>query len=134
MLQFEQSEESIVHYEELIRRGTTNATSFENLATCYLQRGEPDKARRTMEMHLSRNPESSAGHDDLGLVQVMLGRYEEAVAAYSRAELLNPTDSLPPFGYAMAQLLNENWDAATGRARPRHQPLKRHGNGSEISS
>jgi len=117
LLELGRPEEAGTHYEELVRRGTTNPTSFENLASSYLARGEIDRALRTLATFLSRNPDSSAGHDSLGFALVMAGRYEDAIASYSRAMLLNPSDSLPPFGRVLAQILSEKWEAANEGAR-----------------
>jgi tetratricopeptide (TPR) repeat protein len=117
LIQLERFDESIVHYEELVRRGTSYATSFENLSTAYLALGALDKAHRTMETFLGRNPDSAAGHGSMGFVLVLAGRFDEAIAAYSRAMALNPTDSEPPFGRAQALALAEKWGAANEEAR-----------------
>ncbi len=117
LLQLEQYDESITHYEELVRRGATNATSHENLAMGYLARGQLDRALSTTEAFLNRNPESAAGHDSRGFSLLFASRFDEAFAAYSRAALLDPTDSSPPLGRVMAQTLSERWDVAQDNAR-----------------
>ena len=117
LLQFERFDESISHYEELVRRGVTNPTSHENLAAGYLSLGEGDRALQVTNRFLSRNPESAAGHRSKGFVLTLMGRFDEAAAAYAHATLLDPADSIPAVGRVMAQVLAERWDAADEGAR-----------------
>ncbi len=117
LIQLERFDEGIAHYEELVRRGTTFPTSFENLANAYLSLGELDKAHRTMETFLRRNPDSAAGYDSMAFGLVLAGRFDEAIAQYNRAMSLNPKDSGPPYGRAQAEVLAEKWDVASEDAR-----------------
>ena len=117
LMQFERFEESIGHYEELVRRGATNPTSHENLAIAYIARGELDRALQTMDAFLSRNPESAAGHDARAFVLTTMGRFDEAAGVHTRATMLDPTDSNPLLGRVLAQSLHENWPAARENAR-----------------
>jgi serine/threonine protein kinase/tetratricopeptide (TPR) repeat protein/TolB-like protein len=103
--------ESARHYEELIRRGSTNPSAFSNLGANYLALGEPEKALSAVQAFSKRNPESGAGHRGVGYAMIGLGRYDEAIQELARAELLDPTDSSVPLARGVAQILREDWTA-----------------------
>ena len=112
LILLERFQEGIGHYEELIRRGTTNPTTYSNLATAYLQLGQPDKALATTEAFAKRNPESAGAHFGVGLALLGAGRYEEAVQAFGRGEVLDPSNSNVILGKGVAQILRHDWAAA----------------------
>jgi tetratricopeptide (TPR) repeat protein len=112
----ERFQEAAGHYEELIRRGGTFPSTFSNLANAYMYLGEPDKALAVTQLFSTRNPENGAGHSAVGGVLVTLGRYEEALTEFSRAEALDPTDLEAPLGRFAAQLHLEDWTAARATA------------------
>ena len=105
-------QESASHYEELLRRGSTNPSAFGNLSGNYLSLGLPDKALAVTQTFSKRNPESGAGHRGVGLALIANGRYEDAIQELSRASLLDPTDPVVLLGRAVAQVLREDWPAA----------------------
>ena len=104
--------ESARHYEELVRRGSTNPSAFSNLAGNYVALGELDKALAITQAFSKRNPENGTGHRGLGFVLIALGRHEEAIQELARAALLDPTDPAILFGRGVAQILREDWTAA----------------------
>jgi len=105
-------QESASHYEELLRRGSTNPSAFSNLAADYTALGQPDKALEVTQLFSKRNPESGAGHRGVGLALIANARYEEAIQELSRAALLDPTDPNVLLGRTIAQVLREDWQAA----------------------
>ena len=68
------------------------------------------------QLFSTRNPENGAGHSAVGGALVSLGRYEEALAEFSRAEALDPTDLAAPLGRFAAQIHLEDWAAAKSTA------------------
>jgi eukaryotic-like serine/threonine-protein kinase len=104
--------DSARHYEELIRRGSTNPSAITNLAGNYAALGEFDKALAVTQTFSKRNPESGAGHRGVGFVLISLRRYEDAIQELARAGLLDPTDPTVLVGRGIAQILREDWTAA----------------------
>ncbi len=112
--------ETVTHYEYLVQRGATNATSFGNLSMAYIALGEVGKARSLMDAFSRRNPENAAGQGGVGLVRLAEGQFEEAIQSFERAQLLDPTETNSLVGKVTGQTLRENWpaarEAATGLA------------------
>jgi len=119
-LLLERHRESVEQYEELVRRGTTSATSFENLATARMGLGEVETGLAVAEAFLTRNPESALGHSRLAAVLVGLGRYDDAVREFDRARLLEPFDADYDNGRVVALVLGEEWASANEAARTLH--------------
>ena len=117
-LQLERPREGVEQYQELVRRGTTNPTSFENLATAYLGMGEVDKGLAVAEAFLKRNPESANGHGSLASILVGMGRYDDGLREFGRARLLEPGEANHDLGRTVALLLLEDWTSVdeAGRA------------------
>ena len=112
LLLFERTQEGVGHYEELVRRGSNNASAFSNMAGGYLALGDAEKALAATQTFSKRNPESGAGHRGVAFALIGLGRYEDALQALTRALLLDPTDPSILTGRALAQILREDWTAA----------------------
>jgi TolB-like protein/tetratricopeptide (TPR) repeat protein/predicted Ser/Thr protein kinase len=111
-VRLERFQEGITHYEYLVQRGATNATSFGNLAGEYVALGEVDKARNLVDAFSKRNPENAAGHVSVGLVRLSAGQFEEAIQSFDRAQLLDPTETNSLVGRVVGQGLREDWPAA----------------------
>ena len=105
-------QESASHYEELLRRGSTNPSTFSKLSGNYNSLGQPDKALAITQAFSKRNPESGAGDRGVALALIVNGRYEEALQELSRAAMLDPTDPSVLLSRAVAQTLREDWPAA----------------------
>ena len=112
----ERFQEAAGHYEELTRRGATNPSTYDNLANAYVALGQSPKAAELMEQFVKRNPESAAGHGILGFALMSVGRYEDALKAFSQSELLDPASPQPTVGRAYAEAHLENWSAARAAA------------------
>jgi tetratricopeptide (TPR) repeat protein/TolB-like protein/predicted Ser/Thr protein kinase len=104
--------ESARHYEELIRRGSTNPSAFSNLAGNYAALGDLEKALTVTQTFSKRNPENGNGHRGVGFVLIGLGRHEEGLLELARAALLDPTDPTVLMGRGVAQILRDDWTAA----------------------
>ena len=112
----ERDAEAAQNYEELIRRGTTNPTTYSNLAGSYWRLGEMDKALAVTQAFSKRNEESAGGHRGVGAALLALGQYEQALQEFDRAELLDPTDQTLAVGRSIAQILREDWAGAKSTA------------------
>ncbi|HUF47371.1 MAG TPA: protein kinase [Vicinamibacterales bacterium] len=110
--EFERHDEAVAEYEELIRRGTSNPTTYGNLAELLATRGEVGRARGVIEAFLAGRPESAVAHHHLGEVLVFEGRLDEARATFIRARDLNPTDFLPMWGLFVTHTLQRRPDDA----------------------
>jgi eukaryotic-like serine/threonine-protein kinase len=117
MLQFGRFDEAVTHYEELVRRGTVNPSSLNNLAAAYRARGDGQKAIDLMKSFVRRFPESAAGHEGLGRILLNERRYGEAIDSFNRAIVLEPGEGDSIFSRGVAEMLAERWDAvqATGK-------------------
>ena len=104
--------EAIAHYEELIRRGTSNPTTYENLGEILIYTGDPKRAREVAEDFLGRFPESPAGLRSLGSALLAEGRLDDALAAFRKSEALNPSDFQPRLGRRAIANLRGDWAAA----------------------
>jgi TolB-like protein/tetratricopeptide (TPR) repeat protein/predicted Ser/Thr protein kinase len=106
-----QVEESTRNFEELIRRGGTFPTTFSLLAVNYRSLDQPDKALEIVQQYSTRNPENAAGHGSVCAGLIGVGRYRDAAAACQRSAVLSP-NATGQFGEVVAQMLQEDWEAA----------------------
>ena len=60
-LNLERYQESASHYEELVRRGSTNPTAFGNLSSSYFSSGDADKALAIVESFTQAQPRERRG-------------------------------------------------------------------------
>jgi len=121
-------EESIAQYAELIRRGTTNPSTYGNLSGVYVQLGQFDKALDTMEQFVRQYPDNSYGLNNLGNALMANGRLDEAVRSYERAAALDPQNFQPAFGRLTAALLRHDWngvEAIAARLAALRTPFQR---------
>ena len=110
--QLERFPESIEQYEELIRRGTTTASSYGNLAESYAAIGEIRRGREILEAYLRQHPESAAALQYLGGALVSEGRLDEARATYQKASALNPASFGTRIGLWAVAVLQDRWAEA----------------------
>ena len=108
-LLLERFPEGIEQYEELVRRGISNPTTYENLAQMLIQGGNVGRAREVADGFVKRYPENSAGMRMLGSTLVAEGRLDEARAAYEKSEALDPLDFGAQIGRRTVALLQERW-------------------------
>ncbi len=110
--QLERFPESIEQYQELIRRGTTTASSYGNLAESYVGIGEIRRGREILEAYLRQHPESAAGLQYLGGALIAEGRMDEARATYQKASALNPGSFGTRIGLWTVAVLQDRWAEA----------------------
>jgi len=104
----ERYSEAIAQFEELRTRGSGFAGTHTNLATCYAQTGRAEDGLKVLSEFVEKYPDSAAGHRDLGMFQVSLGRYDEARAELQRAEVLGSVDLAILRGYWLIALLEDD--------------------------
>jgi len=90
--QIGREEDAIPLYEELRRRGMAYPTTYTNLAATYRNLGQYDKAYEVLQDYVRANPNVSQGYRGLGDLLGVWGKYDEAMAAYDKAEALAPGD------------------------------------------
>jgi len=106
----ERYEEGIAQYEELTRRGTNTATSYENLTSMLIQTGNVRRARELADDFVRRYPENATGLRAQGAALIAEGRLDEARAAFERSEILEPLDPAASLGRRVVAMLQERWD------------------------
>ena len=102
--------EGIEQYEEMLRRGTSNPTSYENLADMLVQTGDVRRAREVAESFGRRYPDSAAGLRVLGMTLAAEKRFDEARAAFEKSEALDPSHSFAKMGRRSVAMLQEQWE------------------------
>ncbi|MBA2301344.1 MAG: protein kinase [Acidobacteria bacterium] len=112
LMTLERYAEGIVQNEELLRRGTSTATSYENLVEMLLVTGNTSRAHAVATELLRLQPESPTSHRTIGLVHMAAGRLDEAHVAFERASVLNPLDGAPRRGRFFVFLLQDRWAEA----------------------
>ncbi len=108
-LQLWRFKDSAGQYEELIRRGTSNPSSYANLAAVYLAQGDPAKAQSLLETFVQDHPDVAAGYESLGEILVAENRLPAALADFDKAAGLDPRDTNAPLGREIVALLQERW-------------------------
>jgi serine/threonine protein kinase/tetratricopeptide (TPR) repeat protein/TolB-like protein len=111
-LNLERFSESIEQNEELIRRGSFNPTTHENLAEAMLYTGNVRRAREVAEEFVRQRPDSATGLRMLGGALTAEGRFDEALAAFEKSEALNPLDFATRLGKRSVAMLQGRWAEA----------------------
>jgi tetratricopeptide (TPR) repeat protein/TolB-like protein len=110
--QLERYPESIEQYEELIRRGTTTASTHGNLANAHIVIGETRRGREILEAYHRQYPESASGLQYLAGALIAEGRIDEARAAYQKASALNPGSFGTRLGLWTVAMFQDRWSEA----------------------
>ncbi len=87
-----------------------------NLATVYLEQHKGDDAVRLLEPFVRRSPDVGTAWANLGQAYTLVGRYDDAVSALSRAISLEPNDGIIRVKFAAVQMdhrgrLEDAWAA-----------------------
>jgi tetratricopeptide (TPR) repeat protein len=108
----ERVEDQIRLLEELRRRGASITVSYMNLAGAYLGLGQLDKSQQVLQEFLGRNPDNARAHRSLGELLVAEGKYDEALAEFSKSASLEPGNLDPLWSRAQAFWLQDRWAEA----------------------
>lgn len=79
---------SRVEFEQVLALKPDDAHARSNLVACDIELGHADRAERIARAAVERDPRSSSAVIDLGIVLCEQGNYDEAVAAFERADLM----------------------------------------------
>ncbi len=109
LILLERFAEGVEQYEELVRRGTSNPTSYENLTIGLISSNDVRRARDLADEFVRRYPDSAAGHRFHGSTFIADGRLDEANAAYAKTVALAPLDRGGQFGLVNVALLQDRW-------------------------
>ena len=101
--------ESIEQHEELIRRGTSNPTTYENLVYTYISSGNPTRAREVAESFINQHPEIGSSYRIVGHALVAAGQLDNARAMYEKSSALEPLDFVPKLGARVVAVLQHRW-------------------------
>ena len=105
----EQYPEAIQQYEELLRRGTSSPTAYENLATAFIEIGNTARALEVAEQFVARHPENSSGLRTLGSALMTNGRLDAAREAFEKGQALDPLDFVTRLGRRSVALQQHRW-------------------------
>jgi serine/threonine protein kinase/tetratricopeptide (TPR) repeat protein len=108
----ERYEEGIVESEELLRRGTSNATTYENLVDMLMNVNNAERARRVAEQLVQQRPDNVVAHRTVGTVAMLEGRLDDARHAFDKSSQLDPFSFASRLGSFMVALLQQRWEDA----------------------
>ena len=109
--------DAIAEQEQLTAGAPYNHETRTGLALLYLRAGRPDDAVTQLQAALRIEPEHAPAHYNLGYTLVLLGRSEEAIAAYEQ-ELADAKASANEIG-------NKARDAAKSAAEAERQKIEK---------
>jgi tetratricopeptide (TPR) repeat protein len=127
-LQLEQFPEAAAQFEELIRRGTTTPTTFENLSETRIDRGDLAGALDTAQVFVQRFPDNAAGLRNLASALAANNRFAEALSTFRKSEAINPLAFGVRVGRRNVALLQERWadaEAVTAEMMNSSMPFER---------
>jgi tetratricopeptide (TPR) repeat protein/TolB-like protein/predicted Ser/Thr protein kinase len=115
LMTLERFDEGIAQYDELIRRGTSNATSYENLATMLIYTGNTARALQVADQATRLLPDNPTALRTMGSAFAANGRLDEARSAYEKSQALDPHDFFTALGALWVDVLQERWPQAEAR-------------------
>jgi serine/threonine protein kinase/tetratricopeptide (TPR) repeat protein len=104
--------EGLEQYEELLRRRTSNPTSYENLAQILMEMGNNRRAREVAEEFVQQYPDNAAGFRMLAMVLIANRQLEEAQRALDKSEALDPLDMFVRVSRRAVDILQLRWSDA----------------------
>jgi tetratricopeptide (TPR) repeat protein len=84
--ELERYEDSIAHFEELLRRGLPFLPVYLNAAMAYVSNGECERGHELIRDFVRRQPDWHFGYEELARVSMSCGRLDEALAALGTYE------------------------------------------------
>jgi tetratricopeptide (TPR) repeat protein len=115
--QFEHYEEAADHYQYLVDHGIRFLAAQTNLAGVYWLLGEDEEGLSLLEEGVKSNPDSGQMIFMLGDYLSRLGRAEEALELFDRAQALDPRAFQPGMGRVRTHLIRNDARSAEAAAR-----------------
>lgn len=104
--------EALAEYEEMLRRRTSNPTSYENMAQILIETGNNRQAREVAEDFVQRYPDNAAGYRMLGMALVANRQLEDAQRALDKSEGLDQLDMFVRVSKRCIDVLQQRWNDA----------------------
>jgi tetratricopeptide (TPR) repeat protein len=115
----ERYDEAVEIFEEAIAKEPgVGYWPYANLADAHVSLGEFEKARKTMDDFIQREPNHYQGHLTLGYVFLDWGRLDDAHRAFETADSLRPGDFRILWGRSLLAMLRNEWDEAMAISSP----------------
>jgi tetratricopeptide (TPR) repeat protein len=108
-LELDRFPEALQQYEELIRRGTTSPTAYENLVEVLIRTDNVVRAGEVAEEFSAHHPDSSVGQRLLGGALVAAGRLDDARSAFEKSTALDALDFGARIGQRSVAILQARW-------------------------
>src|ERR1700683_4913245 len=86
-------DKAAVLYEQVLQSHPENFLAVYLLGIIALQKSDPARADGLLARAAAIDPQSAPAHNDYGRAQILLGRPEQALAAFDRAIAINPDHS-----------------------------------------
>ena len=108
----ERYDDAIRLYEDLRQRGFTFPFTFNQLAAAYTSLGQKDRGLQVLQEYLQRNADSPMATLGLGNILAANGKADEALAAYTKGEALDPGNLRFEIGRRNVRVVAEQWAEA----------------------
>ncbi|HUI43332.1 MAG TPA: FG-GAP-like repeat-containing protein [Terriglobia bacterium] len=105
-------DQALASFEMVVRRDPNDATAHYNLATIYLQKGEPDLARPALLRALEIRPAYPDALNDLGLLASRAGQNGDAESFFRKALAANPEYVIALQNLGRLYRAEKKWDDA----------------------
>jgi len=83
-------DEAIAEFEAVVTANPRSLSTYFDLASTYLEKGEPEQARQPVAKVLALDPQSVRAYTMMGIIEGRLGNFDEAFTLLQRAMDLNP--------------------------------------------
>jgi arylsulfatase A-like enzyme/tetratricopeptide (TPR) repeat protein len=93
LVESKRAREAVTAYKRAVQRWPGDAALYHELAVAARAAGDRGEANRAEQASLTLSPDLPIAHNGLGLLHADEGRYADAVASFSRAVSLDPTNA-----------------------------------------
>jgi len=90
----EEWDKAVALYERVLQSNPESIWTYLNIIDSYLAKGQPEKARASLEAYIRNYKDNFMVRIYLTIVDLVEGRYDQALAQAEKAGILNPTNYL----------------------------------------
>lgn len=83
-------DEAIAEFRSVVTANPRSLSTYFDIASAYLEKGEPELARQPMAQVLTLDPQNPRAHTTMGIIESRLGNTDESLTLFQRAIDLNP--------------------------------------------